>query len=843
MKRFDEDFTPVDGSLLRHIISETDKDGEWPEKYKRLIIPYSLMSADLLDGQKKSRKRIPGLNDLDPAPFFDMVIVDEAHHLRNSTTQTHEAVKYFCEHANAIVFLTATPLQMGNKDLFTLLHLLRPDLIYDKASFDSMAEPNPGINTAIRYLRVPKKEDAALAALKSAAATAWGHSLIAPNPLYKNAVNILSQGETTRDQRVKLIHDIESLHSFANIITRTRRQDIEDFCIRRANTIPSTFTNRQKELHDELLNFCAAVLSVTHPGIPLKFLMCTLRRQAASCIFGLAPLIKDIVTRRLDTLFDDYEILDEIDGCDIDTEDFKTLAEKIINLAENLPDEDNKFDELSKIIVERQSLEKNKIIIFSTFRHTLKYLRKKINALGGIRVGYVDGSVKDDERYSMRERFELGKENPKALDVLLFTEIGSEGLDYQFCDTLVNYDIPWNPMRIEQRIGRIDRRGQESDVVFIFNCITHGTIDEEIYNRCLLRIDIFEHSIGDCADILGDLTKSIEDIILDTELTEEERSVKLEQLADNKIRKVQEMRRLEDDERLMFGIDVSGFINDVDSADNPWLAAESLRRLVYGYLDERLGQSDSRVSNMKLKLTHQDKTTLSADLNQLGNINVDNSWVRFLRSNSTVCNLTFNPKEAKDPKTMLLAPTHPLVRQAAAFYSTVVPFTTTIETTSTDIASGTYPFQFYIWEYTGDKRKTKLLPVCKNQEVQRELPAIMQNAITSSTTLDDIEAEWQTLEELHLNLWQSERAKYVSDIDSSTRFKIESLASSIAARKRVAHQQIDKTESDNIKIMRTGEIERLDREFAEKKLKLEEHARLADIHTTHIANGALVVRD
>jgi hypothetical protein len=305
---------------------------------------------------------------------------------------------------------------------------------------------------------------------------------------------------------------------------------------------------------------------------------------------------------------------------------------------------------------------------------------------------------------------------------------------------------------------------------------------------------------------------------------------------------VQEMRRLEDDERLMFGIDVSGFISDVDDADNPWLAAESLRRLVCGYLDERLGINDSRISNMRLKLTHQDKTTLSADLDKLDTINVDNSWSRFLRSKSTVCNLTFNPKDAKDPKTMLLAPTHPLVRQAAAFYSTVVPFTTTIEINSTDIASGTYPFQFYIWEYTGNKRKTKLLPVCKNHEVQRELPSIMQNAITSNTPQDEVMAEWRTLEEHHLDLWQSERAKHMADMDSSTRFKIESLASSIAARKRNAKQQIDSTESDNIKIMRTGEIERLDREFTNKKQELEEHARVADIHTTHLANGVLIVR-
>jgi len=133
--------------------------------------------------------------------------------------------------------------------------------------------------------------------------------------------------------------------------------------------------------------------------------------------------------------------------------------------------------------------------------------------------------------------------------------------------------------------------------------------------------------------------------------------------------------------------------------------------------------------------------------------------------------------------------------------------------------------------------------VCKNNEVQRELPAAMQNAITSNSSQDDFEIEWRSLEEHHLSLWQSERAKHVADMDSSTRFKIESLASSTTARKRIAQQQIDNTKNENIKIMRTGEIERLDREFAKKKLEFEEHARLADIHTTHIANGVLIVRE
>jgi len=94
-------------------------------------------------------------------------------------------------------------------------------------------------------------------------------------------------------------------------------------------------------------------------------------------------------------------------------------------------------------------------------------------------------------RELLRNRFRLPKENEEAIDILLSSEVGCEGLDYEFCDRLVNYDIPWNPMRIEQRIGRIDRFGQQAEKILIFNFITPGTVEERIFFRCFERLGIF----------------------------------------------------------------------------------------------------------------------------------------------------------------------------------------------------------------------------------------------------------------------------------------------------------------------------------------------------------------
>ena len=850
MKRFDEDFTEItDGNMLREIIRETNRDGEWPNKYKRLIIPYSLLKGDFIesievkDGKEKKK---PGLLfSLNPAPSFDMVIVDEAHHARNSETQTYKAVKFFCDNANAAVFLTATPLQLGNRDLFILLNLLRPDIVYDLPTFNEMAMPNGYINAAIHNLRIAN-EKKALEELENAVKTDWGRNVILPNPIYKETTAVLFKNEFTREQKVKLISDVESLHSFSGMINRTRRQDIEDFCVRRAYTLESEFTDAQRTLHDSLLEFVAEILSEVYPSMSLKFLMCTLRRQAASCIFGLAPSIQNITQRQISKLVEEYDFPEGIESIDVDSKYIEIFNEKsahLIELANNLPNKDIKFEKLSELIREKQSNENNKIIVFTSFLHTIEYLFEKIKQMGDIRVRYVSGAVKDDDRYNYRERFAMPKEKTDALDILLFTEVGSEGLDYQFCDTIVNYDLPWNPMRIEQRIGRIDRRGQQSEVAHIYNCITEGTIDEEIHERCLKRIGIFESSIGDCSEILGELAKSIEEIILDPTLTKIERESKLEQLADNKVREIHEMQRLENEEKHFFGVDISTFTEDINKADNPWLSPEALHRLITGYLEKRLEPNKHMLTDNRLKLSQTEKSILFEDYRKLGYNKQDTIWISYLKSSSSVCRIAFDQDTAKDPKTLLINPMHPLVQQAANVYFSDNFSQFTIQTSSSDISPGCYPFQLYVWEYTGGKPTTRLFPICENAEAQKELPDIIQNSVLVDESTEKYISEWSKLEEIHLKLWQAEREKTKIEAESLYRFKIESLSNSISVRKHNAMNQIRETSDERIRIMREAEIARLDHEFSTKKNKFEEQARLADIHITLLVNGVLIVKE
>ena len=286
MKRFDEEFISLDGATLRQIISDTDRDGDWPVRFNKAIIPYSILDSKVYNGEIGRRNRIFGLSELDPEPHFDLVIVDEAHHIRNGSDDKEKAfaykcTKYFCDHADAVVMLTATPLQTSDNDLFTLLNVLRPDIVVDKDTFEMMSRPNANISRAVHLVRAMEEDwnEKASTELLDLQKTQWGDNVIAENPLYNDILRRLESNEIDREERVKLISDIESLHSFGTMLNRTRRRDIQDFCVRRSHTVSTSFTEYQQTLHDELLFFEHEALSTLHNANSVAFMISTIRRH------------------------------------------------------------------------------------------------------------------------------------------------------------------------------------------------------------------------------------------------------------------------------------------------------------------------------------------------------------------------------------------------------------------------------------------------------------------------------------------------------------------------------------------------------------------------------------
>lgn len=282
MKRFDEEFVHLDGPTLRFCIDETDKDGCWPTRYTKTILPFSLFNEELLTGSGDSKKRKrKGLLDLDPLPHFDLVIVDEAHHLRNPSTWLHRGVQFLCANAEAVAFLSATPIQLGVGDLFVLLNLLRPDLILDSAVFQNMSAPNPFINQSIELARRGSQDWQleAVEQFQKAADTDWGKAVLQYNPDFQRLFDQLNDHELIANERISFIRETERLHTFSSIINRTRRRDIGTFTTRKPETVEVPFSPSQQKLHDDLLEVQANILQQIHGDRNLVFMMTTINRQ------------------------------------------------------------------------------------------------------------------------------------------------------------------------------------------------------------------------------------------------------------------------------------------------------------------------------------------------------------------------------------------------------------------------------------------------------------------------------------------------------------------------------------------------------------------------------------
>ena len=857
MKRFDERFTHLDGRTLRYCINEMHLDGEWPDQHRKTILPYSLFDEALLYGPgsngKNRKKRGQGLLALDPPPRFDLVIVDEAHHIRNPNTYAHQAVRFFCDHAEAAVFLTATPIQLGNHDLFVLLNTLRPDLVLDQESFAHMAEPNPFINQAVDCARAQERGWAghATAALDQASATGWGRAILRHNPEFRRIRSQLADGRVAADERIQLITDLEALHTFSGIINRTRRRDIGAFTIRKPETVTVAFTPEQQRLHDELMRVQVEILSRLRPLANVKFMMTTIRRQAASCLMGLAPFLESILNRRIDELewteTDDAEFVSSGDAID----SIRTQIETIIEKARSLDPFDPKLEALRKIIRDKQNLPNNKIMLFSSFRHTLAYLDEHLRA-DGIRVGMIHGGTPDEERITLRERFEKPREDCDGLDVLLFSEVGCEGLDYQFCDCIVNYDLPWNPMRVEQRIGRIDRNGQQSESVAIVNLITPGTVDADIYERCLVRIGVFENALGGSEEILGDISREIRNIAENYSLSEEDRRAKLQQLADNEIRLIQEQEKLEQGQLELFGIQLpkDQMNQEIEEASSYWLSPSSLHKMVTLYLQNTCGKEQAFILGERplktLRLSQDARNSLLRDFQQLPRQNtpVHREWETWLKGSEPHLPITFEPDCASlNPKAAFIMPLHPLVKQAATSFDTQHRVTTTLKVRTGEVPASRYEFAVYQWRFYGIRDDLMLKPIASSAAVTPHLDRLFEKAVDAA--MDDqagsMPAVWDELDAQHHALWSEARTQHQQRTLELAAYRRESLSTSHRARLALLQEQLNQASDEKLQRMRRSQIDAAQADYERRIQELGRAMERADIIAEPVVYGVLIV--
>jgi SNF2 family DNA or RNA helicase len=162
-----------------------------------------------------------------------------------------------------------------------------------------------------------------------------------------------------------------------------------------------------------------------------------------------------------------------------------------------------------KLLAVREVLDRfgGKLIVFTDYRRTMETIVDRLNLWGYPAVGFhggLDIYQKEDAVRAFKDDYQ----------VMVSTESGAEGRNLQFCHQLVNYDLPWNPMRVEQRIGRLHRLGQERDVTIV-NLSSQATIEARILDLLARKIRLFELVVGELDMILGDLEqqKSFEELV------------------------------------------------------------------------------------------------------------------------------------------------------------------------------------------------------------------------------------------------------------------------------------------------------------------------------------------
>ena len=548
-------------------------------------------------------------------------------------------------------------------------------------------------------------------------------------------------------------------------------------------------------------------------------------------------------------------------------------AQRLRQLASQLPSDDPKLDALFAIArATCDSPGPRKLLVFSFFLHTLHYLADKLRA-AGFRVGIITGQTPDDtdeDRRSfgaeetrgwLRDRFRLPTSEPDALDILLSSEVGCEGLDYEFCDRLVNYDIPWNPMRLEQRIGRIDRFGQQSEKVLIFNFITPGTVEERIFFRCFERLGIFRDTVGDCEEVLGELsvTEQLLELARNPQLTPEQADAKARQIADNAVRLVEAQRRLEQEGGSLLGLDqtLTDEVNEID-AQGRFVSPDELRAMIAFHLSQSGvgGKLDADKDNAKLfhlRMAKDARTALAARLRSWRPADrTVNDFRRWLEGGDPHWLLTFDQQTALERREIpFITPVHPLARLVTEELMELRrPLSACLRVQCSDVPPGAYAFVCDLWETVAIKPEIRLVSLVQklgepqhDPALARQLTRLLLHAETSALPENLAAKAAPSLTALEAQL-HDERDSALRELLARNEQLVTRKLASLDAyhQNRLARIDAELTSAREERIirMKTSERARVERDHAARRQEIERR-RTADIIRERIAVGILEV--
>lgn len=482
---------------------------------------------------------------------WDIVIFDEAHHLRRyltnaksetyRTTLAYDLAEKLANKTRNILLLTATPIQLHAFDLYSLICLLNPYKFPNFDSFETERQQLVILNLIVRQLfnftRISAFERRSLT-----------YNILNFLPNYD--VSELEANLSKVTFRKHLIAKLEQKHFLSDFVIRNRRKRVfPNHKIKRiANVIDVTLTPDELEVYNKIHLYLAKIYSQNFEGnnTGIGFVMVILQKLLTSSVPAILGSLKkrikyleeneDMLLKFQDEIIlnqefqdDELELEEDLGVEEFDLEDrfvyykrknkMKPKKENKLDIKQHIHilkefvkdlthlDYDSKAEKLREIITDIIQKDPNeKMIIFTQFKATLFYLAEIFEKLD-IKVAYFHGDLNEQQKNSEVSKFK------NSHSILLSTEIGGEGRNFQFCHIIINYDLPWNPMRLEQRIGRLDRIGQEHNII-IFNFYIADTVESSIINAIVDRIHLFEESIGSLEPILGGLEKQITKLVL-----------------------------------------------------------------------------------------------------------------------------------------------------------------------------------------------------------------------------------------------------------------------------------------------------------------------------------------
>lgn len=493
--------------------------------------------------------------------IFDLVVIDEAHYLRNSTTASHRTAALFRENSAYLVLLSATPVQTSEMNLFNLLNMISPEEYKDYLAFTEMLATNSYLIELANKIKYSGDINEA----REIFSKIRDRNILNDKFLIEKIDNCLAKDLLEGSERVDIALQIVERSLFSRFINRTRKRDvIENRIIRSAKLYMFNFTEYEKKIYDNITEF---LKGKSRNGSKMaSFALIVRQRQMTSSLPAAFIHWKEHQSMS-ELMWEDLGLENEdFEECDLESlNDIEDLANLPFDVEiDRLEKHDSKYHELRKQLKEHlQKNPRDKVLIFSFYRGTIEYLSRRLGA-DGFKVASLMGGM-NEIKYGILDEF--AKED--GPNILISSEVGAEGIDLQFCHTIINYDLPWNPMRLEQRIGRIDRIGQKSQKVFIYNIICQDTIEDVVLHRLYERIRIFENSIGDLEDIIGDAFENLALDAINPDLTEED----LKRRAEQTLLAIEEKRAIRN-ELENKAIDLIGFsdylirtINDARSLD------------------------------------------------------------------------------------------------------------------------------------------------------------------------------------------------------------------------------------------------------------------------------------